>query len=170
MSPSVVQLPRVAPLAAMIGALLAAHGALAATAAEAPAADPVQMQTVVVYGVAPSSALTFETDPRLPRQPVPASDGSDYLRTIPGFNAVRNGGTNSDPVLRGMFGSRLNLLAGEGATHGACPSRMDNAMSYVAPETGRCPTASARPPAAARTWPGHGWRMHACAALAASRR
>ncbi len=135
MSPSVVQLPRVAPLAAMIGALLAAPGALAATAAEAPTADPVQIQTVVVYGVAPSSALTFETDPRLPRQPVPASDGGDYLRTIPGFNAVRNGGTNSDPVLRGMFGSRLNLLAGEGATHGACPSRMDNAMSYVAPET-----------------------------------
>lgn len=93
------------------------------------------LDTVIVVGVQPTTPLSFETDPKLPRQPVPASDGADYLKTLPGFTAVRNGGTNGDPVLRGMFGSRLNLLSNGGAMHGACPSRMDNAMSYVAPET-----------------------------------
>ena len=107
-------------------------------AATTVADDPthvVDFDAMVVTGVAPSAALTFVTDPRQPRQPVPASDGADYLKTIPGFGVMRGGGTNGDPVLRGMFGSRLNLLAGDGALAGACPSRMDNAMSYISPET-----------------------------------
>ena len=98
-------------------------------------AAPVTLPGVIVTSLAPTAPLTVVTDPRLPRQPVPASDGADYLKTIPGFSVLRNGGTNGDPVLRGMFGSRLNLIANEGAMHGACPSRMDNALSYVAPET-----------------------------------
>ena len=89
----------------------------------------------VVVTAAPVSPLTYETDPTLPRQPVPASDGADYLKTIPGFTTLRNGGTNGDPVLRGMFGSRLNLLTNDGSMPGACPARMDNPLSYVAPET-----------------------------------
>lgn len=103
--------------------------------ADQPTDQPATLDSVVVTGVRPVSPLTFETDPHLPRQPVPASDGADYLRTIPGFTAIRNGGTNGDPVLRGMFGSRLNLLTNEGTMPGACPSRMDNPLSYVAPET-----------------------------------
>ncbi|MBJ6983870.1 TonB-dependent copper receptor [Luteimonas sp. MC1750] len=102
------------------------------------ATDPlrtVDFDAMVVTAAAPVSALTWETSPKLPRQPVPASDGADYLKTIPGFSTVRNGGSNGDPVLRGMFGSRLNLLTNDGAMPGACPSRMDNAMSYIAPET-----------------------------------
>ncbi|AMN45926.1 TonB-dependent receptor [Steroidobacter denitrificans] len=90
---------------------------------------------IVVTAAAPDSALTFTIDPRLPRQPVPASDGADYLKTIAGFTAVRNGGTNGDPVLRGMFGSRLNLLTNDGSMPGACPGRMDNTLSYVSPQT-----------------------------------
>jgi iron complex outermembrane receptor protein len=57
-----------------------------------------------------SSPLEVVTSPKRPRQPVPASDGSDYLKTIPGFSQIRAGGTNGDPVLRGMFGSRLRIL------------------------------------------------------------
>ena len=93
------------------------------------------LDTLVVTATAPSTPLTWVTDPRLPRQPVPASDGADYLKTVPGFAAIRNGGTNGDPVLRGMFGSRLNVLSNEGALIGACPARMDNPLSYIAPET-----------------------------------
>lgn len=89
----------------------------------------------VIVTASPVQPLTYDTDPKLPRQPVPASDGADYLKTIPGFNALRNGGTNGDPVMRGMFGSRLNLLSNDGSMPGACPARMDNPMSYVAPET-----------------------------------
>ncbi|MFO1465385.1 MAG: TonB-dependent receptor plug domain-containing protein [Steroidobacteraceae bacterium] len=115
-------------------------GSLAAMTMQAGATTPDEplqppLPTVVVTSVAPQSPLTFVTDPKLPRQPVPASDGADYPATIPGFTAIRNGGTNGDPVLRGMFGSRLNLLTNEGLMPGACPARMDNAMSYVSPET-----------------------------------
>ena len=96
--------------------------------------DARTLDRVVVIGT-PTQPLTFVTDTKLPRQPVPASDGADYLKTIPGFTALRNGGTNGDPVLRGMFGSRLNLLSNDGSMPGACPARMDNPLSYVAPET-----------------------------------
>ncbi|QYR53015.1 TonB-dependent copper receptor [Lysobacter soyae] len=97
---------------------------------EAPA---VTLEKVVVTA-APVSPLTFELETKLPRQPVPASDGADYLKTVPGFNAIRNGGTNGDPVLRGMHGSRLNILTDEGTMPGGCPARMDNPLSYVSPE------------------------------------
>lgn len=107
----------------------------AATTVAADVATTLPATQVVVVTAAPVSPLTWETDPRLPRQPVPASDGADYLKTVPGFTALRNGGTNGDPVLRGMFGSRLNLLTNDGAMPGACPGRMDNPLSYVSPET-----------------------------------
>jgi len=97
--------------------------------------DTRTLDTLVVTAAAPDSPLTWVTDPRLPRQPVPASDGADYLKTVPGFAAIRNGGTNGDPVLRGMFGSRLNVLSNDGSLIGACPARMDNPLSYIAPET-----------------------------------
>ncbi len=104
--------------------------------AQAPYHDDAHtLDTLVVTAAAPRSALHWVTDPRLPRQPVPASDGADYLKTVPGFAAVRNGGTNGDPVLRGMFGSRLNILSNDGNLIGACPSRMDNPLSYISPET-----------------------------------
>ncbi|TCZ82437.1 TonB-dependent copper receptor [Lysobacter sp. N42] len=126
-------------LASAVALILCASPLVAAPAPEHDAAiaagGEVMLDRVVVTGVRPVSALTYETDPRLPRQPIPASDGADYLKTIPGFNAIRNGGTNGDPVLRGMFGSRLNLLTNDGAMPGACPSRMDNPLSYVSPDT-----------------------------------
>lgn len=118
------------------GLFLAVSAALScAPVPAATAPDPVTLDAIVVTDSAPRAALTWQTDPRLPRQPVPASDGADYLKTIPGFAALRNGGSNGDPVLRGMSGSRLNLLGNDGAMPGACPGRMDNPTSYVAPET-----------------------------------
>ncbi|MGY0634151.1 TonB-dependent copper receptor [Luteimonas sp. A478] len=136
--PSCLCLAVVAALAFAAPAAATASGLATAsltTAESGPDAGIVDFDALVVTGVAPSAALTFVTDPRQPRQPVPAGDGADYLKTIPGFAVMRSGGTNGDPVLRGMFGSRLNLLAGDGALAGACPSRMDNAMSYISPET-----------------------------------
>lgn len=128
--------PAVGALAVAVSLAISAAPVHAAPAAEHDAdGAEVLLDRVIVTGVRPVSALTYETDPRLPRQPIPASDGADYLKTIPGFNAIRNGGTNGDPVLRGMFGSRLNLLTNDGAMPGACPSRMDNPLSYVSPDT-----------------------------------
>ncbi|WP_085630895.1 TonB-dependent copper receptor [Pseudomonas sp. R16(2017)] len=94
-----------------------------------------ELSPTVITALAPSSPLTVVTNPKDPRQPVPASDGGDYLKTIPGFALVRNGGTNGDPVLRGMFGSRLNILTNGSVMLGACPGRMDAPTSYISPET-----------------------------------
>ncbi|HPW11921.1 MAG TPA: TonB-dependent receptor plug domain-containing protein, partial [Thermomonas sp.] len=124
------------PLATALPSRLALACAISLAAFPAAASDD-EAKTLdrVIVTATPIQPLTFETDPKLPRQPVPASDGADYLKTIPGFTALRNGGTNGDPVLRGMFGSRLNLLSNDGSMPGACPARMDNPLSYVAPET-----------------------------------
>lgn len=98
-------------------------------------AHVTELAPSVITAVAQSSPLTVVTDPKQPRQPIPASDGADYLKTIPGFSAIRNGGTNGDPVLRGMFGSRLNILTNGSTMLGACPARMDAPTSYISPET-----------------------------------
>ncbi|WP_216070058.1 hypothetical protein, partial [Acinetobacter junii] len=39
-----------------------------------------------------------------------ATDGADYLQSILGFSAIKNGGTNGDVTFRGMFGSRIKML------------------------------------------------------------
>lgn len=122
--------------AALLGML--ASGALAAEAEHAGHAEhteAVELAPMVITGVGQQSPLTVVTDPKIPRQPMPASDGADYLKTIPGFSAVRNGGVNGDPVFRGMFGSRLKLLSNGGEMLGACPNRMDSPSSYISPDT-----------------------------------
>jgi len=122
--------------AALLGML--AGSALAAEvdhSAHAEQSDAVELAPMVITGVGQQSPLTVVTDPKIPRQPMPASDGADYLKTIPGFSAVRNGGVNGDPVFRGMFGSRLKLLSNGGEMLGACPNRMDSPSSYISPDT-----------------------------------
>ena len=98
-------------------------------------APTTTLDEVVVTAIHDQSAVQVVTDPKIPRQPVPASDAADYLQTIPGFSAVRSGGTNGDPVFRGQFGSRLPLLTNGMQMLGACPGRMDTPSSYIAPET-----------------------------------
>lgn len=122
-----------AGLAFAVGAV--AHEHEQPVAPVAPASEALEVSATVITAVQQSSPLTIVTDPKQARQPVPASDGTDYLKTIPGFAAIRNGGTNGDPVLRGMFGSRLNLRTNGGLMLGACPGRMDAPSSYISPET-----------------------------------
>ncbi len=88
---------------------------------------------VVVTAPAMSRPLVVETDPRAPRQPIPANDGADYLKNIPGFSMIRKGGTDGDPVLRGMAGSRLNVLLDGQQILGGCGGRMDPPTAYVFP-------------------------------------
>ena len=119
----------------LCGSLFAPIALAAETGHQNPMHDPAELTPTVITAIAPSSPLTVVANPKNPRQPVPASDGADYLKTIPGFSAIRAGGTNGDPVLRGMFGSRLNILTNGGVMLGACPSRMDAPTSYISPET-----------------------------------
>jgi iron complex outermembrane receptor protein len=116
--------------------------ALAATAANtylALAAEEqeviYQLNEVVVTAPSVSEPLVVETNPKSPRQPVPAADGGGYLKSIPGFSVVRQGGTGSDPVFRGLGGTRINILLDGTYQFGACPGRMDPTTSYAFPES-----------------------------------
>ncbi|WP_407412539.1 TonB-dependent copper receptor [Acinetobacter sp.] len=83
-----------------------------------------------------ANGLIVRADPKQPIQPIPASDGADYLQSIVGFSAVNSGaGTNGDVTFRGMFGSRIKILTDGTENLGACPSRMDSPSSYISPES-----------------------------------
>lgn len=111
-----------------IAAALVAPGAVADTIAQNALDEPV-----IVTGARMSEPLTVETDPKAPRQPLPAHDGADYLKTIPGFSVIRKGGTDGDPVFRGMAASRVNMLMDGEAVLGGCGMRMDPPTAYVFP-------------------------------------
>ena len=73
-----------------------------------------------------ANGLIVRADPKQPIQPIPATDGADYLQSVVGFSAVNSGaGTNGDVTFRGMFGSRIKILTDGTENLGACPSRMD---------------------------------------------
>jgi iron complex outermembrane receptor protein len=96
--------------------------------------DKIKLEEVVVTAPAMREPLVVETDPRAPRQPYPAKDGADILKNIPGFSVIRKGGTDGDPVLRGMAGSRLNILLDGQSFLGGCGQRMDPPTAYVFPD------------------------------------
>ena len=112
---------------------LAIAAAIAGTSA-AFAQEAATLGQVVVTAPAMDAPLTVTTDPRAPRQPVPAHDGADYLKNIPGFSVIRKGGTDGDPVFRGMAASRLGILLDGEMILGGCGMRMDPPTAYVFPE------------------------------------
>ena len=105
-----------------------------------------EQQTAIVQTLAPivatahqgndANGLIVHADPKQPIQPIPATDGADYLQSIVGFSSVNSGaGTNGDVTFRGMFGSRIKILTDGTENLGACPSRMDSPTSYISPES-----------------------------------
>jgi iron complex outermembrane recepter protein len=99
------------------------------------AAFPATAEQVMTVTAPDHLPGVLVTSTQTPRQPVPASDGADLLKTIPGFAVVRSGGSNGDPVLRGMFGSRLNILTDGASLQGGCGSRMDTPTAYITPKS-----------------------------------
>ncbi|MFV0284258.1 MAG: TonB-dependent copper receptor [Castellaniella sp.] len=102
------------------------------------AAEPQSIRAltpVVVTAPPADEPLVVRTDPKAPRQPVPAHDGADFLKSIPGFSVIRKGGTSGDAVLRGLSGSRLGILLDGQEIYGGCGGRMDPPTAYVYPES-----------------------------------
>lgn len=115
-------------------ALACAHASVqAADAANATEATP--LAPVVVTAPAPQTPLKTVIDPRAAQQPLPAGDGADLLKTIPGMSVIRKGGTDGDPVFRGMAASRLNILLDGEMILGGCGMRMDPPTAYVFPDS-----------------------------------
>ncbi|MEN9930156.1 MAG: copper transporter porin [Pseudomonadota bacterium] len=101
-------------------------------------ANPNPNQTIfddVVVTAAPmTTPTTIELDPKVPRQPLPAHDGADFLKSVPGFSIMRKAGTDGEPNFRGMGGSRVNILADDQNIFGGCGQRMDAPTAYIFPE------------------------------------
>ncbi len=93
----------------------------------------LKLAPVVVTGAHMQRPLVVTTDPQAPAQPVPAHDGADVLKNIPGFSVIRKGGTDGDPVLRGLAGSRLGVQIDGECIFGGCGNRMDPPTAYVFP-------------------------------------
>ncbi|MFX4242105.1 TonB-dependent copper receptor [Aliarcobacter butzleri] len=89
----------------------------------------------VVSIVESDNPLKVITDPKNPIQPIPASDGADFLKNIPGFSVKRKGGTDGDPIFRGMSGSKLGIFSDGQEVYGGCGGRMDPPTAYIFPES-----------------------------------
>lgn len=116
-----------------------AAGAGPALAGEAPAsaspgAEPGIEAEIVVTAPRSEGPLQVVTDPGQARQPAPANDGAEYLKSIPGFSVTRKGGIDADPLFRGMAGSRIDVLSSEAMLLGGCGARMDPPTAYVFPQ------------------------------------
>lgn len=104
-------------------------------AAPAVAAPLPELEGIVVTAPRMLQPLVITLDAKSAQQPVPANDGASFMRNTPGFNVIRKGGTDGDLVLRGLAGSRLNILLDGMDFHGGCGMRMDPPTAYVFPET-----------------------------------
>ncbi|MBK9991516.1 MAG: TonB-dependent copper receptor [Verrucomicrobia bacterium] len=109
--------------------------AVAQTAAyPAPNSDaPIKLNAVVVTAGPDTKPLVTQVDMKAPAQPVPAQDGADVLKSVPGFSVIRKGGTDGDPVLRGLAGSRLGVQLDDQCVFGGCGNRMDPPTAYAFP-------------------------------------
>ncbi|MDR2678912.1 MAG: hypothetical protein LBB51_05680, partial [Zoogloeaceae bacterium] len=87
--------------------------------------DEVELEPLVITAPFMNTPLEVRFDPKAPQQPLPANDGASFLKTIPGMSVIRKGGTDGDPVFRGMAASRLNILFDGEQILGGCGGRMD---------------------------------------------
>jgi iron complex outermembrane receptor protein len=97
------------------------------------AEEPTKLDPFVVTAPRDDAPLTVTADPKAPSQPLPAHDGADVLKSIPGFSVVRKGGTDGDPVFRGMAGSRVVVALDGQCVLGGCGNRMDPPTAYAFP-------------------------------------
>ncbi|MDE0884984.1 MAG: TonB-dependent receptor [Myxococcota bacterium] len=89
------------------------------------------IEVISVVGQSPDNGAEDWVDIR--SQNRPEGDGAAVLRDIPGFALIRQGGIGSDPVFRGLGGSRLNVLIDGVPYAGACNHAMDPPTAYVNP-------------------------------------
>ncbi|HET8869869.1 MAG TPA: TonB-dependent copper receptor, partial [Aquabacterium sp.] len=93
------------------------------------------LEPIVVTAPNMQTPLVTRVDPRAPQQPLPTNDGASLLKSIPGMSVIRKGGTDGDPVFRGMAASRLNILIDGEHIMGGCGMRMDPPTAYVFPDS-----------------------------------
>ncbi len=97
-------------------------------------ANHTVLDDVVVTASPMAAPVTVEMDPKVPRQPLPAHDGADFFKSVPGFSVMRKAGADGELSFRGMGGSRVNILVDDQNIFGGCGQRMDAPTAYIFPE------------------------------------
>jgi iron complex outermembrane receptor protein len=95
--------------------------------------DPtaVTLEAMIISSEQPTDA--FESIKLIKKDLGIAIDGADILKQTPGISVTRQGGTASDPLLRGLGGTRLNISIDGVPFGGVGNHRMDPATAYVSP-------------------------------------
>jgi iron complex outermembrane receptor protein len=123
-------------LSLLVGALvMAMHPSAFAQEQHNCTKDEKCKEYLVVTGDIMRQPVNVVSDPKKPRLPLPAFEGSGFLKTIPGFSVTRKGGMGGDPSFRGMGGSRLAIVDDGQHVYGACGGRMDPPTNYIYPES-----------------------------------
>jgi iron complex outermembrane receptor protein len=122
------------PLTAASILMITSAAAAAESSGSNPPRDERELVEVVVTALRMVEPLVVSSSAKAPRQPLPAHDGADFLKTVPGFSVIRKGGTDGDPVFRGMAASRVNIEIDGEQILGGCGMRMDPPTAYVFPE------------------------------------
>jgi len=65
----------------------------------------------------------------------PAADVGEFLKNIPGVDAIRMSGHGLDPVIRGQQQEQLNIISDGAFMYGGCPSRMDPPAALTSIDT-----------------------------------
>jgi len=92
------------------------------------AQDATVLEGIVVEG----QSLPVIINTELNRTDIaPATDVGDFLKNIPGVDAVRMSGHGLDPVIRGQQQEQLNVISDGAFVFGGCPSRMDPPASLT---------------------------------------
>lgn len=82
--------------------------------------EPVQSNRLI---------LNFEDDVTLP-----ARDGGDLLKSLPGVSGSRMGSHGVDPFIRGQKQSQINIIDDGITVIGGCPNRMDPPSAFLSLE------------------------------------
>jgi len=97
---------------------------LSSTALAQPvlAQDATVLEGIVVEGRSLPTTINIE----LNRTDIaPSADVGEFLKSIPGVDAIRMSGHGLDPVIRGQQQEQLNIISDGAFMFGGCPSRMD---------------------------------------------
>ncbi|PCI41320.1 MAG: TonB-dependent copper receptor [Rhodospirillaceae bacterium] len=113
---------------AALSTLLLSSTTLISPAFAQDAQAPMVLEGIVIEG----KSLPVIINTELNRTDIaPAADVGDFLRSIPGVDAVRMSGHGLDPVIRGQQQNQLNVISDGAYMFGGCPSRMDPPASLT---------------------------------------
>lgn len=91
------------------------------------------LATTVDVEAAAAAPVALETADEAVLAEDPSTDLADNLRSIPGVNILRRGGTNFEPVLYGLRETQIAMVVDGTRTFAAGPARMDSELSHVEP-------------------------------------